>query len=339
MNGITSIPDRYNLYPQLEGEGGVVDPRWLSKRDWKKSANIAATIQAILEESILNYLEYLRQVHPYKNLCLSGGTMLNCVANGKILKSNLWDNVFLAPACADDGLALGAALYLNYLTPQGNLKSPKRLFTNREIFDSGRHYNDADITMALPTEAKVVHKKFKNEKDQIAKVVDLLLEGKIVAWFYRGSESGPRALGHRSILADARIPEMKDKLNLKVKHREEFRPFSPVVLEEFAFEWFDIDCPSPFMLFSVACKKPDIIPSACHIDGSARVQTVDEENNGKYYRLLKEFHRRTGIPCLINTSFNIQGEPIVETPQNAVDCFLGTELDALVLENHLLLKT
>jgi carbamoyltransferase len=355
--GIRQLPLRRALNPQLKGEGGIPDPDWLNKNDWRKEPNltIAATAQAVLEKASLNLLSDLADLAKplSRNLCLAGGTMLNCVNNGKILHSGLFDNVFVAPAAGDDGLAIGAALAVEYgitRDPNGALKpqpsaTPVQRHSIREVFEGGRCYSlaevDAAIAQAQPQlQAAGVQVTSPAIPELLQTVADHIAHDHIVGWFYRGSELGPRALGHRSILANPRNPDMKDILNKRVKHREEFRPFAPAILAEHAHEWFDLPpgTLSPFMLFSVACKKPDLIPSAVHIDGSARLQTVDPTNNGRFYDLIKTLHEKTGIPVVINTSFNVQGEPIVESPADAIRCFLGTQIDTLVLEDRLLQK-
>lgn len=346
------LPQSYTYYPQLENEGGVVDANWLHKDAWQSevSTTLAATAQKILEDSLLAYLTKLRSLTTHKNLCLSGGLFLNCVANGIIARSGLFDNVFVAPACGDDGLSVGAAMLIenSCIKRSGSIMRKPRakiVLSTREVFDSGKWYSSLDIDMAI--EKSRAHLEARHTKQVVivddAEIANLvaqqIADGKIVGWFYRGSELGPRALGHRSILADPRRADMKDILNLKVKHREEFRPFAPSVLKEHAEEWFDTQGKdSPFMLISMQCKKPDLIPAVCHVDGSSRIQTVDAENNGRYYEVVKAFYEKTGVPCIVNTSFNVQGEPIVETPSDAIKCFLGTQIDVLVLENTIITK-
>ena len=349
--GIT-LPLYHTLYPQLEGEGGKPDSLWLDKHAWREpqSTSLAATVQAILEDALLSYFTKLRCRTARTNLCLSGGTMLNCVANGVISRSGLFENVFVAPACGDDGLSVGAALLLsNCLSMRGQdiVREPrtKLAVENRAVFEGGKCYSSMDIDLAIEKyramlEARHTKASFVEDDSDLASIVaQYIADGKVVAWFYRGSEMGPRALGHRSILADPRRADMRDILNLKVKHREEFRPFAPSVLKEHAEEWFDTQGKdSPFMLISMQCKKPDLIPAVCHVDGSSRIQTVDADNNGRYYEVVKAFYEKTGVPCIVNTSFNVQGEPIVETPSDAIKCFLGTQIDVLVLENTIITK-
>jgi carbamoyltransferase len=346
------LPQNYTRYPQLDGEGGEIDANWLIKDEWQSttSTSLAATVQKILEDSLIAYLTKTRSLTTHKNICLSGGLFLNCVANGFIVRSGLFDNVFVAPACGDDGLSIGAAMLIgNACVKRGGaiIRKPraKTVLSNREVFESGKWYSSMDIDIAIEKhranlESRYVKQAVIESDAELADIVaQQIADGKIVGWFYRGSELGPRALGHRSILADPRRADMKDILNLKVKHREEFRPFAPSVLKEHAEEWFDTQGKdSPFMLISMQCKKPDLVPAVCHVDGSSRIQTVDAENNGRYYEVIKAFYEKTGVPCVVNTSFNVQGEPIVETPSDAIKCFLGTQIDVLVLENTIITK-
>jgi len=348
--GARRFPRVRALYPQLKGEGGVPDPAWLDKKDWSSelSTRIAATAQHILEREILKLCETIaRDTRQFsRNLVLSGGTALNCVCNGKILNSGLFDNVYLAPACGDDGLSIGGALLASRRmtrhspTMLGWGSSPKQLHTPLEVFEGGRRYSDSEVRQAIERVGSTVVARRLDEPTLLKEAVDAIEAGKIVGWFYRGSELGPRALGHRSLIADPRRADMKDILNLRVKHREPFRPFAPVIPIEYAHDWFDIPkgSSSPFMLFSVKCFKPEKIPSAVHIDNTARLQTVDEANNDRFYRLVKQFGERTGVPVVLNTSFNVQGEPIVETPDDAIRCFRGTNIDLLVLEDWILTK-
>lgn len=345
------LPLYHTYYPQLENEGGTPDKNWLKKDDFASplSTSIAATAQALLEDTLLDYFKKIKQRTQRRNLCLSGGTLLNCVAVGKLVKEAIFENVFIAPACGDDGLSIGAAMLVsNCFCMKVNqiqrLPTFKNILSVREVFEGGKCYSSLDIDIALEKyramiESRHIKSAFVEEDEKLVDIVSgFLAEGLIVGWFYRGSELGPRALGHRSILADPRRSDMKDVLNAKVKHRESFRPFAPSVLKEHANEWFDTTQDSPFMLVSMLCKKPDVIPAICHVDNSSRIQTVDVENNGRYYDLIKSFYDKTGVPCVVNTSFNIQGEPIVETPSDAIKCFLGTHIDVLVLEHLILVK-
>lgn len=349
------LPRAIYCQPPLPGEGGVIDPLWLNKQDWgtELSQTVAATAQKLLEESLMRLYEEISAVmrRVCRTITLSGGTMLNCVCNGLLLNSGLFENVYVAPACGDDGLSIGGALYAsNNLTMKDRrLEAVDRRKPGHsvlEVFEGGRRYTESEVSADVASRetqlsnAGVAVSSRIDDAELCERVASAIAEGRIVGWFYRGSELGPRALGHRSILADARDSRMKDTLNAKVKHREPFRPFAPVVLVEHAHEWFELPAgaASPFMLFSVKCLQPQRIPSGVHIDDTARVQTVDAANNGRFHQLVDAFHRKTGVPIIINTSFNVMGEPIVEAPQHAIDCFLGTNIDMLVLENRILEK-
>jgi carbamoyltransferase len=350
-HGVKRFPDSRAYYPQLKGEGGKPDTHWLKSKNWDEEINlqIASDAQYVLEESVKNMLDNLANGNTLdKNICVAGGTFLNCVMNGKLQKETAW-NVYASPACGDDGLSIGAGLFLstklgvnkNKEIEQKNTK--RKMHSIMENIEGGKRYGRKEIenaTLIYPTKKRTIEE-YKNSEELFTKISDYLQDGKIVGWFQGGSEIGPRALGQRSILADPRNKDMQDILNKKVKHRENFRPFAPMILEENAGEWFDclyVERTSyPYMLHSFRCHKPAEIPSAVHVDGTARIQTVNEEN-GKIHGLLKKFFEDTNVPVLINTSFNVMGEPIVETPENAVACFLNTEIDVLVMGNFVLRK-
>jgi carbamoyltransferase len=302
---------------------GTGDPGEIEK-------DVAAAVQYALEEALVNIATQAQQATGSRNLCLAGGIALNSVANKKILDRTAFDNIFVQPASGDDGCAIGNAL-LGWTTI---LEKP-RTWRMKNAY-TGRSYSDTQIDSAV--------RKYRQwcspvKTDNVLKAASKLLsERKIVGWFQGGSEFGPRALGHRSILSDTRYAEMRDLLNDKVKHREGFRPFAPSILQEHCSEYFDLDCPSPYMLLIADVKKPDVIPAATHVDQTARVQTVNKEDNGIYYDLIKEYHALTGVPVILNTSFNVAGEPIVETPEDAIRCFLCTNIDYLVLEDTILRK-
>jgi carbamoyltransferase len=346
-HGVKKIPLNRVLYPQLKGEGGNVDDNWLRNKDWNKknNKNIAADVQHILQESMLNMMEeMISNVRNTKNICLSGGTVLNCVCNGFLQKTYPDYKFFIPPAPGDDGLAIGSALFISQqlsVTEEGYVfdytSKPKKKHSLLESFEGGKRYDDQEIEIAIKNQ-KLSFEKMSND-DISTKVAKDISEGKIVAYFEGGSEIGPRALGHRSILADARNKDMKDKLNKNVKHREEFRPFAPMVLQDKVHEWFDVEegYESPFMLFSHKSIKGSDIPSGVHIDDSGRLQTITKDN-GRIYDIIKSFDDITGVPVIINTSFNDKGEPIVETPEDAVKCFVGTDIDVLVMEGFYVTK-
>lgn len=317
--------------------------------------DVAASIQDVTETIVLKIAQNIKDEFQIDNLCLSGGVALNCVANGKILKKKIFKNIWIQPASGDAGGALGAALA--YLYNEKN-------FTRRINLDFmkgsylGPSFSDAQIENILKTE-KIKYNNIKDEKfyDYISELLEM---GMAIGWFQGKMEFGPRALGNRSIIADPRSENMQKKLNLKVKFRESFRPFAPSVLREDVNRYFELDCDSPYMLLVADIKneikvkdnspntlfgieklnqKRSIIPAVTHVDYSARIQTVHKETNEKFYELLQAFKKRTGCSVLINTSFNVRGEPIVCNPKDAIKCFLGTDLDILVMNNFIIHKT
>ncbi|SVC67161.1 uncharacterized protein METZ01_LOCUS320015, partial [marine metagenome] len=292
--------------------------------------DIAAAAQYALEEALIEIADSAQKTTNSKNLCLAGGVALNSVANKKILDRTAFSNIFVQPASGDDGCALGNAL-LGWIS----LLERPRKWRMKNAY-AGRSYSSAEVANAVKSYGRWCTPV---ETENILQTTcRLLAEKNIIGWFQGGSEFGPRSLGHRSILSDTRFAEMKDRLNAKVKHREGFRPFAPSILQECCSDYFDLDCPSPYMLLIADVKKPDAIPASTHVDQTARVQTVNQENNGIFYDLIQEYHRLTGVPVVLNTSFNVAGEPIVETPEDAIRCFLCTNIDYLVLEDTLLRK-
>jgi carbamoyltransferase len=294
--------------------------------------DLAASLQAVVEDAIVKIVLEAQRTYGGDALCLAGGVALNCVANGLILERTPIRRIFIQPASGDDGGALGAALYL-----QTQLFGAKTRWRMRTAC-LGPSYTDDEVETVL--RGRGVRYEKLGEGDLRARVAGLLADGKIVGWFQGRMEFGPRALGSRSILADPRDPKMKDTLNRRVKHREPFRPFAPAVCEESAGEYFRTAHPSPFMLLSVPVReeKRSAIPSVVHVDGSARLQTVAEDENPLFYGLIKAFGERTGVPILLNTSFNVRGEPIVCSPQDAYGCFARTEMDVLVMSRFLARK-
>ena len=285
--------------------------------------NIAAALQARLEEIVLNQLRRARQAFGLSRLCLAGGVALNCSMNGKIEASGIFDEIFVQPASGDNGTVIGAC-YLSHAGHVGGVK-PRRDLDNLK----GSKFNDAEIAAAFRAAGITAVR----PKDSYALTAKKLAEGKIIGWFQGGAEFGPRALGNRSILTRPYPAEMKDYLNARVKFREEFRPFAPAVLAEFQDDYFTIGQDSPHML--IACQvrpdKHDAIPAVVHVDGSCRVQTVRPETNQRFYALLKAFYAETDCPVLLNTSFNVKGQPIVNTPAEAIACFRSTNIDVLVV--------
>tara|TARA_B100001057_G_C22825292_1_gene941157 strand:- start:292 stop:2130 length:1839 start_codon:yes stop_codon:yes gene_type:complete len=318
--------------------------------------DIAASIQKITEEIMLNLSKSLQKEFKIKNLCLAGGVALNCVANGKILKEKIFDNIWVQPAAGDAGGSLGAALAYWHL----------ELMKDREIIKSdsmkgsylGPEYDQEYIEKEL-NEIGAKYEKLKDD-EIYEKTIKSLIKGDAVGWFQGRMEFGPRALGARSILGDPRSEKMQKNLNLKVKYRESFRPFAPSVLENEVTKWFDIEKTSPYMLMVANVNKNKVIkmsneekklfgieklnikrstiPAVTHVDYSARIQTVNQNTNQRYFNLISKFYEKTGCPILINTSFNVRGEPIVNTPKDAFSCFMGTELDTLVIGNFFLKK-
>jgi len=333
-------------------------PRKAESEVTQKEMDIARSIQAVTEEIVLRLVRTIKQEQQVDNLCLAGGVALNCVANGRILRESGFENIWIQPAAGDAGGALGAALsvWYDYLdqprTPdgchdsmQGSYLGPR--FSNEEIKSylesTGAVYTQFDDSQLLP------------------KLAQLLDQGNVVGWFNGRMEFGPRALGGRSIIGDPRNTQMQTQMNLKIKYRESFRPFAPALMAEKVSDWFEIESESPYMLLVApvsADKRVDSsdadtklfgldklkvprskIPAVTHVDYSARVQTIHQETNSRFYQLSDEFEKITGCPVLINTSFNVRGEPIVCTPEDAYRCFMRTEMDFLVLENVLLAKT
>jgi carbamoyltransferase len=349
--GLAPYGRRNALKPLLElrdGElvvpdwGVELDKPWLVDREpnWQASScmehwkDLAWRVQDDTENVLLDRAIWLHQTTGAKNLCMAGGVALNCVANGRIAKEAGFENVWIQPAAGDDGIAIGCAYYGHLAV----LKQPRSFVMQHAYL--GVDYDD-DAVCAAASRGLVRAQATRTPCSDICRrTASLLAEGHVFGWFQGRSEFGPRALGNRSILADPRRAEMKDKVNMRVKHRQAFRPFAPVVMFERANEIFEGDGESPFMLLTkhVRPEWRDRIPAIVHVDGTARVQTVREEHNPRLYRLLKEFESITGVPVLLNTSFNIKGEPIVETPEDAIKCFLGTGMDYLVLHDTLLAK-
>jgi carbamoyltransferase len=355
--GLTMTGDRFH-----ELFGGP--PRAPESNLEQRHMDLAASIQSVTEEIFLKMGSYIHRETGSSNLVLAGGVALNCVANGKLLREGPFENIWIQPAAGDAGGSLGAALFTWYQllnnprdasphdSQKGSLLGPRTASTDIERF---LHEQGARFTTC------------RDESDLLMEVTRLLTAGKVVGWFQGSMEFGPRALGARSILGDPRNTEMQAAMNLRIKFRESFRPFAPCVLAEEASKWFDMEPgqESPYMLLvapvaesrriqgtaeqaRIMAEAPDLrerlrmprstIPAVTHVDFSARVQTVDERRHGRYYRLLKAFYRETGCPVVVNTSFNVRGEPIVCTPADAYRCFLATEMDALVLENTILVK-
>ena len=295
--------------------------------------DIGASAQKVLEDILLKMVEHVYKKTKSKNLCLGGGVALNGVANYRILKESSFENVHIPPSPGDAGSAVGCAQYLYF-----SQKNQRRVIqeTTKTIIENvyvGPSYSRQEIKQFLDT--KNIKYDELDENTTIETCAKLISEGNVVGWYQGKMEWGPRALGNRSILADPRRKEMKDILNEKIKHRESFRPFAPSILEEHCSDYFDIDVPSPYMLMVAPVKKPDKIPAVTHVDGTGRVQTVSKSSNPIYYKLISRFHELTGIPVIINTSMNVKGEPIVNTPEQAYNMLTKTEMDYLFMKNFM----
>lgn len=296
-----------------------------------KHFDIAHSLQKVLEETVLELVRWFHGATQLPNLCLAGGVALNCVLNAVIRDKGPFKNIWVQPAAGDAGTSLGAALWLD--AQHRNDQQPKRFYMEHAYW--GPEYSDDDIEQFLKW-TKVPYRKLDNIAEEAAKI---LAQDKVIGWYQGRMEFGPRALGSRSILASPIHPDMQARLN-EIKDREDFRPVAPVVLEEDAPEWFDQASYSPFMLFvyNVKPDKADKIPAVRHVDGTARIQTVNRRQHALYYDLLTEFKKLTGVPVLVNTSFNTRGEPIVCTPRDAIECFWTSPFDALVINSFLLEK-
>ncbi len=292
--------------------------------------DIAHSLQAVLEERVFQIAEWLQKQTSTENLCLAGGVALNCVMNARLRDTGIFNNIWVQPAAGDAGTALGAALWIDTRVNP----NPQRIYTMEHAF-LGPGYEDDEIETFLKW-SKLPYRRMANVAEETA---DLLAQNKIIGWFQGRLEFGPRALGGRSILASPVDAAMQERLN-EIKDREDFRPVAPVVLEEEAGEWFVNANKSPFMLFvfDVHADKAGRIPAVRHVDGTARIQTINREQNERYYDVIRAFQRRTGVPVLVNTSFNTRGEPIVCSPRDAVECFWTSPLDALVIGSFVLEK-
>ena len=348
--GLTMTNERFH---RLFGGPPRVPESLLTQRD----LDLAASVQAVTEEVMLRITNHVQRTTGARNLCLAGGVALNCVGNGRILRESSFDGIWIQPAAGDAGGALGAALAVwhRYL---GNPRAADPMSDSQRGSCLGPAYGSDEIEELIGTWGAVAH--HVPDDEMFPRLARLLAEGQIVGWFSVPMEFGPRALGARSILGDPRDPAMQKRMNLKIKFRESFRPFAPAVLAEHVSDWFEIDRPSPYMLL-VADVRNEIripmsdeqkalfgidklnvarssIPAVTHVDYSARIQTVHEDTNPRFHRLIREFQNITGCPVLVNTSFNVRGEPIVCDPIDALRCFMNTDIDALVLESHLLVK-
>ena len=305
-------------------------PRRPESKLTQREMDLAASVQAVTEEAMLRTAHHVHAETGMKNLCLAGGVALNCVGNGRILREGPFENIWIQPAAGDSGGALGVALLIwhqllgnerkvsGHDSQQGSLLGPS--YSRDQIRDFLDEHN-------------AVYELVEDEDTLCGTVADLIASEKVIGWFQGRMEIGPRALGARSILANPAIRDMKDKINAEVKYREAYRPFAPSSTVEAARDFFDIEVEAPFMLkvCDVRPEKRDVIPAVTHVDGSARLQTVRKETNPLYHALITHLGEHTGVPVVLNTSFNIQGEPVVESPRDAIRCFFSTGLDVLAI--------
>ena len=302
-------------------------------------ADIASSIQAVLEEALINMAKAAHEATGLDKLCIAGGVGLNSSANFKILTNTLFNEIYIQPASGDAGGAIGAALYLYYSL----MNNPRHFVMNHALY--GKEYNVSEIIQSVDA-FNASYAIIKNEEQLLNFAVDELLKGKVIGWFQGRFEWGPRALGARSIIADARLPEMKDIVNTKIKFREPFRPFAPSVLSENAKDYFEYDAnvehyPAKFMLYVIPVKqeKQKEIPAITHVDGTGRLQLVEKSTNPLYWNLINTFYQKTGTPLILNTSFNLKGEPIVNTPTNALNTFSKSGMDILIMGPVVVSKT
>ena len=353
FNYCTGLTMTNTKFDQLFG----APPRKAESKITQREMDLAASIQSVAEEVVIKIAKSIAKSTGHKNLCLAGGVALNCVANGKLLKEGIFDNIWIQPASGDAGGAIGAALGAYYL----HLKKSRVINSQSDSMRGsylGPQYSQQQINQELLEAGAIFEVVGDDELFQIAAMA--LASGKALGWHQGRMEFGPRALGGRSILADPRLPDMQKNLNLKVKFRESFRPFAPSILRDDVSNWFEIDRDSPYMLLVAEIKSEkkifmtpekekqfgieklnairSTIPAVTHIDYSARIQTVHEETNPRYYKLIQKFKEITGCPILINTSFNVRGEPIVESPKDAFKCMMGTNIDMLIIGNAILYK-
>ena len=355
--GLTMTNDQFH-----ELFGGL--PRRPESQIEQRHMDLAASIQVVTEEILLKMARHAHHLTGKNNLTLAGGVALNCVANGRLLREGPFENIWIQPAAGDAGGALGAALFVWHQL----LENPREAIMSDSQAGSllGPAFSSDEIAQVLNGHA-IPFEKFADEAALLDELTQMLMDGEVVGWFHGRMEFGPRALGARSILADARNPGIQSLMNVKIKFRESFRPFAPCVLRERAADYFDFpsDSESPYMLLVAPVSQkyrtslsesdqktmaadPNLnrrvnvvrstIPAVTHVDFSARLQTIDESRHGRFYRLLKAFEQKTGCPVLVNTSFNVRGEPIVASPQEALRCFLSTDMDALVMEDFILRK-
>jgi len=349
--GLSMTSDNFN---NLFGD----KPRKPETRITQKTMDLARSVQEVTEEVILKLVNGINKESGNENLCLAGGVALNCVANGKLLRNSNFKNIWIQPAAGDAGGALGAA-YSAWYEYLGNVRKGSSSLDSMKGSYLGPEYSNEQITCYLDN-INASYKYF-DDADFYKKVTQYINDGKIIGWFQGRMEYGPRALGARSIIGDPRNEQMQSKMNLKIKYRESFRPFAPSIIEDHISDWFDMNKNSPYMLFVSDIKedkkfkmddsqkklfgidklniKRSEVPAVTHVDYSSRIQTVHRETNPKFYELINSFNKLTNCPILVNTSFNVRGEPIVCSPEDAYRCFMSTDMDCLVLENIILHKS
>jgi carbamoyltransferase len=349
--GLTMTNDRFaRLF------GGA--PRASESELTQREMDLARSVQDVTEEIMLRMVRQVKKTTGEKNLCLAGGVALNCVANGKLLRENIFERMWIQPAAGDAGGAIGAA-YVGYHHAMNQPALPRQARDMQHGSYFGPAYSNDDLKEYFAQHA-LPHVETKDDAALCSCVADVLASGLVVGWHQGRMEFGPRALGNRSILGDPRNAEMQKRMNLKIKYRESFRPFAPAVMAEDVAEWFEMSVESPYMLLVAEVKKErqramsgseqrlwgidklnivrSDIPAVTHVDYSARIQTVHRDDNPLFHRLLEEFRKKTGCAVLVNTSFNVRGEPIVESPEDAYRCFMRTEMDVLVLGKYILYK-
>ena len=320
--------------------------------------NLALAIQIVTEEIVIKMAKEVKKITGSKNLCMAGGVALNCVANGKLIKENIFENIYIQPAAGDAGGALGAAFAANHIYFNNERKISGEYDKMKGTY-LGPEYSDKEIVL-MNKKTKAIFEKYEDFSDLCKQIAKKIADGNVIGWFQGRMEFGPRALGCRSILGDARNPEMQKKLNLKIKYREGFRPFAPSVLNESNKDFFELNTISPYMLLVSNVKNirrkelpndfydKDLwerlyfersdVQSITHLDFSARIQTVHKDTNPKYWKLINEFKKITSYGLVVNTSFNVRGEPIVCNPYDAFRCFMSTEMDYLVINNFIYYK-
>jgi carbamoyltransferase len=351
LMGLAPYGRRDQVKPMMEiKDGKLIVPEWTEEMkepfyidgdvNWETSPSmrhwedVAWRMQDDTEKVLLERARWLRETTGAKNLCIAGGVALNCVANGRLVREAGFENVWIQPAAGDDGISIGCALYGRIALQ----KNPRTYVIRNAFF--GRPYREEEVGKTIGRKLVRAVTKCTRSEDVCRDTAKLLADGNVIGWFQGRSEFGPRALGNRSIIADTRKAEMKDILNKRVKHRQAFRPFAPIVLAERVNDVFEATSDSPYMLLAMHVRPEwrDKIPAIVHVDGTARVQTVRREENERLYQLLKEFEALTGVPVLLNTSFNVKGEPIVETPDDAMECFLTTGIDYLIMHDLIIQK-